>query len=52
VILAATILFWIAFVVGLIALAQDRWGIPLYVRYEMLLLWDLPRALDTPTDFR
>jgi len=38
-------LFWLAFAAGLFSL--HRWGLPLWVRYEMLMLWDYPRALDT-----
>lgn len=34
-------LFWVAFIVALYSL--HRWGTPLFVRYEMIILWDIPR---------
>lgn len=43
-------LFWLAFAFGLYAL--HRWGTPLYVRYEMVMLWDVPRALDSQAQMR
>lgn len=43
-------LFWLAFAAGLYTL--NNRGLSLWVRYEMLMLWDYPRALDNMSSLR